>query len=51
MRSKPLLLQKWPRRLAENSVTYGIVLVDPSDTNASGIRIGTNSGLKALRKL
>ncbi len=39
-----------PLRIAKNGVTYGIVLVDPSDTNASGIRIQTSSGVKALRK-
>lgn len=38
-------------RIVKNGVVYGIVLADPSDTNASGIRIGTSSGVKALRKL
>jgi hypothetical protein len=40
-----------PLRIAKNGVVYGIVLVDPSDAHASGIRIQTISGVKALRKL
>lgn len=40
-----------PLRIAKNGTVYGIVLVDPSDANASGIRIETSSGVKALRKM
>ncbi len=39
-----------PLRIRKNGVTYGIVLVGPSDANASGIRVQTTSGVKALRK-
>lgn len=39
-----------PLRIAKNGVIYGIVLVDPGDTNDSGVRIQTSSGIKALRK-
>ncbi len=37
-------------RIYKNGTTYGVVLVDPSDPNASGVRIPTSSGVKALRK-
>lgn len=40
-----------PLRIRKGNVTYGIVLVDPVDLNASNIRIVTKSGIKALRKL
>lgn len=40
-----------PLRIAKNGVIYGIVLVDTSDPDASSIRIQTNSGIKALRKI
>jgi hypothetical protein len=39
-----------PLRIAKNGVTYGIVLVDPSDPEASNIIVQTRSGPKALRK-
>ncbi len=39
-----------PLRIAKNGVISGIVLVDPGDANDSGVRIQTNSGIKALRK-
>ncbi len=39
-----------PLRIAKNGAIYGIVLVDPGDPNDSGLRIQTNSGIKALRK-
>ena len=40
-----------PLRIRKNEVTYGIVLVDPSDPNASKLKIQTSSGVKALREL
>ena len=40
-----------PLRISKNGTTYGIVLVDSSDLNASTFRIKTSSGIKALRKL
>ena len=40
-----------PLRIRKGSTTYGIVLVDTTDSNASKIRIKTSSGIKALRKL
>ncbi len=40
-----------PLRIAKNGDIYGIMLVDPDDPCASGIRIKTSSGIKALRKL
>ena len=39
-----------PLRIHKNGTTYAIVLVDPSDSRASKIRIKTNSGIKALAK-
>jgi hypothetical protein len=39
-----------PLRIAKNGIIYGIVLVDPYDSNASCIRINTSSGIKAMRK-
>lgn len=39
-----------PLRIRKGSTTYGIVLVDSSDLNASKIRIKTNSGIKALAR-
>lgn len=38
-------------RIAKDGDVYGIALVDPADPNASKVRIQTNSGIKALRKL
>lgn len=40
-----------PLRIAKGSITYGIVLVDPSDSYASKLRIKTNSGVKAVAKV
>lgn len=40
-----------PLRIRKGGTTYGIVLVDPADPNASKIRIKTSSGIKALCKL
>jgi hypothetical protein len=37
-------------RIGKDSKVYGIVLVEPTDPNASSIRIKTSSGVKALRK-
>lgn len=39
-----------PLRISKNGTTYAITLVDPTDPNASKIRIKTSSGIKALRK-
>jgi hypothetical protein len=39
-----------PLRISKSGTTYGIVLVDPSDSYASGIIIQTSSGRKAVRK-
>lgn len=38
-----------PLRIRKDSTTYGIVLVDSSDTKASKVKIQTSSGIKALR--
>ena len=38
-------------RIRKGTTTYGIVLVDTTDSNASKIRIKTNSGIKAIAKL
>ncbi len=40
-----------PLRIAKNGTTYGIVLVDPGNANASRVRIETSSGTKALKRL
>lgn len=40
-----------PLRISKGGITYGIVLVDPSDPSASKTRIQTTAGTKALRKL
>ncbi len=37
-------------RIRKGSTTYGIILVDVGDANASHIRIQMNSGIKALKK-
>ena len=39
-----------PLRIARDGVIYGIVLVSTDDPNASGIKINTQSGIKAMRK-
>lgn len=39
-----------PLRIAKDGDIYGIALVDAGDPNASGVRIKTSSGVKALRK-
>lgn len=39
-----------PLRIRKGGVTYGIELVDISDSNASPLRIKTSAGIKALRK-
>ncbi len=41
----------YPLRIHKGGTTYGIVLVDPSDPDASKIRIQTSSGIKALKKM
>ncbi len=38
-------------RIYNGSDTYGVILVDSSDSMASGIRINTSQGVKAIRKL
>jgi len=38
-------------RIRKGATTYGIVLVDTTDSNASKIRINTSSGIKAIAKL
>ena len=38
-------------RITRGGIVYGIVLVDPSDLNASKLRINTNSGVRALKKI
>jgi hypothetical protein len=40
-----------PLKIAKGGMIYGIVLVDPSNSMASKMRIQTSSGIKALRKL
>jgi len=40
-----------PLRVRKDTTTYGIVLVDTTDSNASKIRIETSSGIKAIAKL
>ncbi len=40
-----------PLRIAKGGTIYGIILVDVTDSDASKIRIETNSGIKALKKL
>jgi hypothetical protein len=39
-----------PLRIAKGGTIYGIMLVDPSDSSASKLRIQTSSGVKALKK-
>jgi hypothetical protein len=39
-----------PLRIARNGVIYGIVLVPTDDPSATGIKINTSSGIKAIRK-
>jgi len=39
-----------PLRIRKGDTTYGIILVEVTDTNSSKIRIQTSSGIKALRK-
>jgi len=39
-----------PLRIRKGDTTYGIVLVDTTDSSASKIRINTSSGVKALRE-
>jgi parallel beta-helix repeat protein len=40
-----------PLRIAKDGIVYGILLVDPGDSRATGIRIETASGTKALARL
>lgn len=49
--AEPLGTLTSPLRIGKNGNTYGIVLVDPSDPLASKIRISTNSGIKALKRI
>ena len=37
-------------RIAKNGVIYGIALIGSGDPNDSGVRIQTNSGIKALKR-
>jgi hypothetical protein len=37
-------------RIRKGNTTYGIMLVDPTDVNASKLKIQTSSGLKCIRK-
>ena len=39
-----------PLRIHKNGVTYGVILVDPSHDRASGLKVQTSGGLKAVRK-
>lgn len=39
-----------PLRMRKGSTTYGIVLVATDDPNASGVRVQTGAGMKAIRK-
>ncbi len=39
-----------PLRISKNSTIYAVTLVDPTDANASKIRVKTSSGIKALKK-
>jgi hypothetical protein len=48
---KPEAVALSPLRIYNGSGIYGIALVDVSDSMASGLRIWTSSGLKAVRKL
>lgn len=36
-------------RVVKNGTTYGAYLVDTSDPNASGVRVQTGAGVKAIR--
>jgi len=47
---EPLGTLTSPLRIYKNGNIYGIALVDPSDPDASKIRIQASSGIKALRK-
>ncbi len=38
-------------RIYKNGVTYGIILVDPSDPEASKVRIQTPAGIKAYKRM
>ncbi|MBS3097397.1 hypothetical protein J4209_01230 [Candidatus Woesearchaeota archaeon] len=49
--AEPLGTVTSPLRIAKAGAIYGIMLVDPSDAKASKIRIQTNNGIKALRKI
>jgi hypothetical protein len=40
-----------PLRISKDGVTYGILLVDPSDPRASRLRIMTMAGIKAFKKM
>jgi len=48
---EPTVSSTYPLRIRKGTTTYGIVLVEPSDSKASKMRIRTNTGIKALRKL
>ena len=41
----------YPLRIHKNGATYGIVLVDVSDPDASKFRIQTSAGMKAIKKM
>ncbi|MFH1375348.1 MAG: DUF4215 domain-containing protein [Patescibacteria group bacterium] len=40
-----------PLRISKDGITYGIALVDPSDSFATKFRIATSSGMKAIKRL
>lgn len=48
---EPVEVLTSPLRVRKGNTTYGVALVDVSDTYASKIRVKTNSGIKALARL
>jgi len=40
-----------PLRVLKNGTVYGVVVVDPTDAKATGVRVKTAGGVKAVRKL
>jgi len=49
--AEPLGTLTSPLRIGKNGNTYGVVLVDILDPNASKVRINTSGGVKALMKM
>ena len=49
--AEPLGVLTSPLRIAKNGTIYGIALVAPESLRASKLRVNTNSGVRALRKL